>query len=115
MGDNNKRTIHYDKTLKNLFISDRLTIYAINAFSKKTLRRYKNTTTKQRIHKTDKTTAIRYRAKHRNKRTKYKYHRISNTKRQDNNRMIDYGFESPNNLDYNNIKKMKNYGNHHRS
>jgi hypothetical protein len=60
MGDNNKRTIHYDKTLKNLFnISDRLTIYAINAFFKKD---FKEDTKIQQLNreyiKLDKTTAI---------------------------------------------------------
>jgi len=38
VGDNKRKTIHYDQTLKNLFnISNRLTIHAINALFKRNI------------------------------------------------------------------------------
>jgi hypothetical protein len=111
MGDNNKRTIHYDKTLKNLFnISDRLTIYAINAFFKKD---FKEDTKIQQLNreyiKLDKTTAIAdtvLNIEINEQNTKYHIEFQTLNDRTLIIRMIDYGFRiAIDNLDYNNIKK----------
>ena len=113
MGANNNKVVHYDKILKNLFnISNRLTIYAINALFKKD---FKEDTKIEQLNREyrriDDTTAIVNTVlsiETNQQKTKYHIEFQTINDRTIIIRMIDYGFRiAIDEIDYNNIKTDK--------
>jgi hypothetical protein len=110
MGNGEKKTIHYDKILKNLFnISNRLTIYAINALFKKNFNEDAKIEQLNREYiRLDKTTAIAdtvLSIEINEQKTKYHIEFQTINDRTLIIRMIDYGFRiAIDDLDYSKIK-----------
>ena len=110
MGANNNKVVHYDKILKNLFnISNRLTIYAINALFKKDFKEDTKIEQLNREYKRiDDTTAIVdtvLSIETNQHKTKYHIEFQTINDRTIIIRMIDYGFRiAIDEIDYNNIK-----------
>jgi hypothetical protein len=113
MGKGEKKTIHYDKILKNLFnISNRLTIYALNALFKKNFKENAKIEQLNREYiRLDKTTAIAdtvLSIEINEQKTKYHIEFQTISDRTLIIRMIDYGFRiAIDDLDYSKIKAGK--------